>query len=141
MTAMPSLVCICIVQAQVEVRTLEQFYKLLNEDPDRAFYGYAHVAKANDANAIDKLLVTDSLFRSQDLSTRKKYVALVDGVKDNGGDVLVFSSLHVSGERMVDLARCNSRSSSHCAMRRMPFGHCFIGFKTTMSMPAMLWEL
>jgi hypothetical protein len=98
------------------------------------------VAKVNDANAIDKLLVTDSLFRSQDLSTRKKYVALVDGVKDNGGDMLVFSSLHVSGERMVDLARCNSSSSPHCTMRRMPFGHCFIGFKTTMSMPAMLWE-
>lgn len=87
-------------QAQVEVRTLEQFYKLLNEDPDRAFYGYNHVAKANEANAIDKLLVTDSLFRSQELATRKRYVALVDSVKDNAGEVLVFSSLHVSGERM-----------------------------------------
>lgn len=47
----------------MEVRTLEQFYKLLNDDPDRAFYGYSHVHKAAEHNAIEKLLVTDSLFR------------------------------------------------------------------------------
>lgn len=33
------------------------------------------------------------------MGTRKKYVALVDSVKDNNGEVKVFSSLHVSGER------------------------------------------
>ena len=47
----------------MEVRTLEQFYKLLSEEPDRAFYGYNHVAKANEQMAVEKLLVTDSLFR------------------------------------------------------------------------------
>ena len=30
---------------------------------------------------------------------RKRYVKLVDGVKENGGVVRIFSSLHVSGER------------------------------------------
>ena len=33
------------------------------------------------------------------MSTRKQYVALVDSVRDNNGDVRIFSSLHVSGER------------------------------------------
>ena len=40
-----------------------------------------------------------SIFSSWDLDKRKRYVRLVDAVKDNGGDVKIFSSLHVSGER------------------------------------------
>lgn len=37
--------------------------------------------------------------RSADVPTRQRYVALVESVKDGGGTVKVFSSLHVSGER------------------------------------------
>ncbi len=37
--------------------------------------------------------------RSADVPTRKKYVQLVEAVKDNGGSVRIFSSLHISGER------------------------------------------
>ena len=39
------------------------------------------------------------MYRSADVATRKKYVALVDAVKEGGGEVKVFSSMHVSGER------------------------------------------
>ena len=37
--------------------------------------------------------------RSPVVTVRKQYVALVDGVRNGGGVVHVFSSLHVSGER------------------------------------------
>lgn len=37
--------------------------------------------------------------RSADVPTRQRYVALVESVRDGGGTVKVFSSLHVSGER------------------------------------------
>ena len=37
--------------------------------------------------------------RSADVPTRQRYVGLVESVKDGGGTVRVFSSLHVSGER------------------------------------------
>lgn len=37
--------------------------------------------------------------RNADIAARRKYVNLVDSVKDSGGTVHVFSSLHVSGER------------------------------------------
>ena len=40
-----------------------------------------------------------SICRSADVRTRQRYVALFEGVKDGGGTVRVFSSLHVSGER------------------------------------------
>lgn len=40
-----------------------------------------------------------SLFRSQNIAERKRYVKLVDSVKESGGDVKIFSSMHVTGER------------------------------------------
>ncbi|KAM3910399.1 protein pelota homolog [Leptodactylus fuscus] len=76
---------------------------MLQHEPDRAFYGIKHVERANDALAIDTLLVTDELFRHQDVATRTRYVKLVDSVKDNGGSVRIFSSLHVSGEQLNQL--------------------------------------
>ncbi|XP_027037348.1 protein pelota homolog [Pocillopora damicornis] len=72
--------------------------------PDRAYYGVTHVEKANEALAIETLLVTDELFRSTDLPTRKRYVKLVESVKENGAEVRVFSSLHVSGEQLGQLS-------------------------------------
>lgn len=47
-------------------------------------------------------------FRSADVPTRQRYVALVESVKDGGGTVRVFSSLHVSGERKESrVVTCN----------------------------------
>eukprot|EP00123_Amoebidium_parasiticum_P013529 comp22011_c0_seq1/m.31873 comp22011_c0_seq1/g.31873 ORF comp22011_c0_seq1/g.31873 comp22011_c0_seq1/m.31873 type:complete len:392 (-) comp22011_c0_seq1:150-1325(-) len=91
-------------KAQAEVQALDRFYAMLNDDPDRAFYGYGHVTKANDQQAVEVLMIADTLFRSQDIATRKKYVNLVDSVRDNGGQVLIFSSLHVSGEQLDQLS-------------------------------------
>lgn len=87
-------------KATSEVRALDAFYTMLSNEPDRAFYGIDHVEKANELLAVDTLLVTDELFRSHDLSTRKRYVRLVESVRDNNGEVRIFSSLHVSGEQL-----------------------------------------
>jgi protein pelota len=81
------------------VKALKDFYAMLKSEPDRAFYGLGHVELANERHAIQLLLVTDQLFRSADLKTRKRYVDLVESVKEFGGEVKIFSSLHVSGER------------------------------------------
>jgi len=44
------------------------------------------------------------LFRSaSDIKSRKTYVDLVESVRENGGDVKIFSSLHVSGEQLAKL--------------------------------------
>ncbi|KAJ8245894.1 hypothetical protein GJAV_G00261430 [Gymnothorax javanicus] len=91
-------------KAAGEVKALEDFYKMLKNEPDRAFYGLAHVEKANEAMAIDVLLISDELFRHQDVATRSRYVRLVDSVRDNGGTVRIFSSLHVSGEQLNQLS-------------------------------------
>ena len=54
---------------------------------------------AVDAFAVETLLISDALFRSRDLAERKKFVNIVDSVKENMGTVRIFSSLHISGER------------------------------------------
>uniref|UniRef100_A0A8C1QQ90 Protein pelota homolog n=2 Tax=Cyprinus carpio TaxID=7962 RepID=A0A8C1QQ90_CYPCA len=91
-------------KASGEVKALEDFYKMLQQEPDRAFYGLAHVERASEALAVDILMISDKLFRHQDIATRSRYVRLVDNVKENGGNVRIFSSLHVSGEQLNQLS-------------------------------------
>ena len=47
--------------------------------------------------------VINFLCRNSDVKTRKKYVDLVESVKDSGGEAFIFSSMHVSGERECSL--------------------------------------
>ncbi|KOC70851.1 Protein pelota [Habropoda laboriosa] len=90
-------------KAAGEVKALEAFYTILETDPLRAFYGKKHIHKANESQAIETLLISDKLFRCQDVNERKEYVELVESVRDSGGDVKIFSSLHVSGEQLEQL--------------------------------------
>lgn len=90
-------------KAAEEVRALKEFFNMLSNDPARACYGPKHVEVAHEQMAVQTLLITDDLFRSSDVATRKKYVNLVESVKDMGGTAYVFSSMHVSGEQLGQL--------------------------------------
>eukprot|EP00698_Gefionella_okellyi_P002004 TRINITY_DN1188_c0_g1_i1.p1 TRINITY_DN1188_c0_g1~~TRINITY_DN1188_c0_g1_i1.p1 ORF type:complete len:360 (+),score=77.05 TRINITY_DN1188_c0_g1_i1:66-1145(+) len=87
-------------KAAGEVRLLKEFNETMHSNPESAVYGLDYVKYANEQNAIKTLLITDELFRASSVKVRAVYVALVESVRDNGGDVAVFSNLHVSGERM-----------------------------------------
>ena len=54
---------------------------------------------ARDPQAIDTLLICDGLLRTHDVAKRKRLIAVVDSVRENGGTVRVFSSMHITGER------------------------------------------
>eukprot|EP00897_Mesotaenium_endlicherianum_P004863 jgi/Mesen1/4404/ME000225S03393 len=90
-------------KAAREVKGMEEFYAMLSADSARAFYGPGHVEAANERLAIQTLLITDALFRNADIIARRKYVDLVESVREGGGEVLVFSSQHVSGEQLAQL--------------------------------------
>ncbi|KAJ9520150.1 hypothetical protein QJQ45_030073 [Haematococcus lacustris] len=90
--------------ASREVEALKAFMAMLSSDSARAFYGPGHVFAANDMGAIQTLLISDSLFRINNVQKRKRYVGLVDAVKDGGGEALIFSSMHVSGEQLNQLS-------------------------------------
>lgn len=86
-----------------EVKILARFVDLLRTTPERAYYGYQHVLWANSHKAVETLLITDELFRAASIEKRRDYIALTDSVKRNGGEVHIFSALHVSGEQLQQL--------------------------------------
>ncbi|CAF3592493.1 unnamed protein product [Adineta steineri] len=90
-------------RAAGEMKLLDQFMHLLNDEPEKAYYGLEVVEKANQAQAVECLLITDELFRNIDFVKRRRYVNLVDSIKENGGEVRLFSSMHASGERLGQL--------------------------------------
>jgi protein pelota len=46
-------------------------------------------------------MVTDTLFKSKDVQERRRYVQLVEDVKQAGGEVLLLSAQHISGEELT----------------------------------------
>lgn len=80
-----------------DVLLLDEFFKTLNADDGKAWYGPKECEKAINMGAVKNLLLTDSLFRSDDIAERKKYIELSEIVKNTGGEVTIFSSLHESG--------------------------------------------
>ncbi|KAI9202521.1 uncharacterized protein BJ171DRAFT_513335 [Polychytrium aggregatum] len=86
-----------------EVKALDRFYTILAQDPARAFYGYDYVALAASRGGIETLMLSDALFRSDDVATRRKYIDLVEQTRAMGGSVLIFSALHSSGEQLTQL--------------------------------------
>jgi len=82
---------------------LDKFFKMLGVDEMRAWYGPEHVSLAVDRGAVGTLLISDELFRASDPELRKKYVSLVESVRQRGGEVLIFSSMHESGQQLNQL--------------------------------------
>jgi protein pelota len=83
-----------------DVKALDELFKSLNADDGKAWYGPKECEKAVNMGAVKKLLLTDTLFRSDDIQLRKHYASLSEIVKNNGGEVFVFSSLHDSGVQL-----------------------------------------
>jgi protein pelota len=90
------------------VRTGTNFMKHMRLEDGRAAYGPREIERAVESGAVGRgggvLLISNTLFRSQNLTERKRWVALVDRVRDvEGGEVRVLSSLHESGKRLEAL--------------------------------------
>ena len=87
-----------------EVAALSEFLQTMSKSPDSVTYGLRHVQAAMEQQAISKLLLVDSLFRSQNVQRRAEYVALSDGCKDAGAKVLIFSDQHPSGVQLTQMS-------------------------------------
>lgn len=86
-----------------ESEVLHKFQIALNDDDGRAWYGLEEVTKALDLDAVRYLMVTDQLFRSDDIDTRRNYIDLTERAKNLGAKVFIFSSLHESGIQLNQL--------------------------------------
>jgi protein pelota len=83
-----------------DVILLDEFFKSLNDDNGKAWYGPKESEKAVNMGAVKNLLLTDTLFRSDNINERKHYIELSETVKNTGGVVTIFSSLHESGKQL-----------------------------------------
>ncbi|KAL1362965.1 hypothetical protein AAHE18_03G117500 [Arachis hypogaea] len=87
----------------LQIRTLRKVWDMVLNDSDRACYGLKIVESAQEMEAIETLLISDELYRSDEVAIRKRYGCLVKVVKDSGGDALVYSSMHVLVEQLQQL--------------------------------------
>lgn len=92
-------------KVQRNVILFDEFMADLNLDNGKAYYGEKDVTKAMDLGpgTIKSLLVSDKLFKNDDVAIRKKYIDLVQRVENEGGEVSIFSSLHDSGKQLDGL--------------------------------------
>ncbi|GAB7363240.1 hypothetical protein MBLNU230_g3522t1 [Neophaeotheca triangularis] len=90
-----------------ETQLIDRFLELLRADDAKAWYGPRECETAVERGAVGKgggvLMISNSLFRSQEIKVRQRWVKLVDEVKDQGGEVRILSSMHESGKRLEDL--------------------------------------
>jgi protein pelota len=91
-----------------ETRLMDNFFAHLRKDTNKATYGPREVESAVEQGAVGRgggvLLISNRLFRAQNISERRRWVSLVDRVKDvEGGEVRVLSSDHESGKRLDGL--------------------------------------
>ncbi|KAL8865856.1 MAG: hypothetical protein Q9198_009130, partial [Flavoplaca austrocitrina] len=91
-----------------EGKLMDDFMTLLRKDDGRAWYGPEEVEKAVEKGAVGRgggvLLISNALFRAQDVPIRRRWVRLADKVRDvEGGEVRTLSSEHESGKRLDGL--------------------------------------
>ena len=90
-----------------ETQLMDRFFDLMRNDDARAWYGPKECEVAVERGAVGKgggvLLISNAIFRSQEIRTRQRWVKLVDEVNDLGGEVRVLSSMHESGKRLEGL--------------------------------------
>lgn len=91
-----------------ETALMDKFLTLMRQDDGRAWYGPREVERAVDKGAVGRgggiLMINNALFRAQNVAERRRWVKLVDRVREvEGGEVRVLSSLHESGKRLEAL--------------------------------------
>ncbi|CAJ1396391.1 unnamed protein product [Effrenium voratum] len=91
-------------KAAAHLKALEEFYVMVQKEPDRVCYGPKQVHEAIEKCAVQTLMVVDSLFRNANVKLRRQYVEMVESAKDQGAGCHIFSSQHVSGEQLQKLS-------------------------------------
>jgi protein pelota len=86
-----------------ESAELEKFFSMAMQCSDRVTYGPKSVELAMKEMGVKTLLLSDRLFRSQDVEKRKFYVSLYERAKRNGCKVVLFGGMTTNGMRLNGL--------------------------------------
>ncbi|KPA86720.1 putative eukaryotic peptide chain release factor subunit 1 [Leptomonas pyrrhocoris] len=87
-----------------DIRVWEKFQNTMNKDPDLCVYTPQFVYHAATTGAVETLMISDDVFRSDEPTVRRFFLSLVNFVRQSGGaTVNVFSSKHITGEKLTQL--------------------------------------
>ncbi|CAI7055612.1 ASB_collapsed_G0005810.mRNA.1.CDS.1 [Saccharomyces cerevisiae] len=79
-----------------EIHIMDEFLEHLSKDDDRAWYGVEETERAAKLDAIETLLITDSVLKRDDVKKREKYLDLIENSGKNNGEVFVLSTSKIT---------------------------------------------
>ncbi|KAH7649959.1 pelota Dom34 pelota like RNA binding domain [Cryptosporidium bovis] len=90
-------------KAYVQTKLLERFQYYLSMNSNNVCYGIKHIEIALENNAVETLLLSDRLLRTDNFSLRKKISQITETNNNMGGKISIFSSTHNSGKALDNL--------------------------------------
>jgi protein pelota len=90
-----------------ESELIDKLYEHIRLDSGKAWYGEREVRACVARGAVSGgavLLISNKLFRATNPAERRKWVELVDSVRNAGAEVRVLSEVHESGKRLDALS-------------------------------------
>jgi protein pelota len=85
-------------RVSLETRLIEEVFKAIGRNTGMATYGYKEVEKVVDLGAVDKLLISEAKLRGNHVVDE-----LMTKAKKKRGEVIVVSTEHEAGERLLAL--------------------------------------
>jgi len=80
---------------------LDKFFDILRESDTQCCYGLKSVQYALEQGAIETMLISDNLFRANNIMTRKTYVQLAEiSEKKYGVNTVIIGTMSPAGERL-----------------------------------------
>ncbi|MHC1580835.1 MAG: mRNA surveillance protein pelota [Methanopyraceae archaeon] len=86
-----------------EARHVEEVFKRIGRGDDTVAYGLEDCKRAAEFGAVETLLIADEVFRRAMVEGDEDVRELVEYVERTGGDVLIVSTEHEWGERLLEL--------------------------------------
>lgn len=83
-----------------ETELIEELLKRLGKNEQNIAYGLEEVEKAKNYGAIETLMITDTLLRTNDVEKRQMLDNLLKEIEKLGGKIVIISSLHSAGEQL-----------------------------------------
>jgi len=87
-----------------EAEVVEEILKRLGKNEQNVTYGLEKVEKAASFGAIEKLVLADTIIREAEDEERIQIEDLMRTVEQNGGDIIVVSTEHEAGTKLVALS-------------------------------------
>lgn len=85
-----------------ESRIMDDFLEHLSKDDNKAWHGAEETERAAKLDAIETLLITDSVLKRNDVKKREKYLDLIENSGNNNGKIFVLSTSKITVSNLTN---------------------------------------